>query len=100
MILHLSLYSQHFVDILAGTKRIEYRRRCARWDKMLTKGHTHMHMVNGYGAHRPWLDAKIARIEKTADNWLIHIEAVTGSGNLHLLCPALTMIESSSFPST
>jgi hypothetical protein len=55
MILHLSLYAEYFSAILAGTKQIEYRRRCDRWDKMLIRPYHRIHFVNGYGKHRPWM---------------------------------------------
>lgn len=85
MTIHLSLYAEHFAAILAGTKRIEYRRRCPHWDRMLSKPFSRVHFVNGYGAHRPWLMAEITRIEMSEDQWLIHLGSVTASGNLGLL---------------
>lgn len=85
MILHLSLYAEFFAAILAGTKRIEYRRRCDRWDKMLARPYQRVKFVNGYGSHRPWMICEIARIEQTPDQWLIHLGSVLDSGNLGLL---------------
>jgi hypothetical protein len=85
MTLHLSLYREFFTAILSGDKTIEYRRRCSRWDKMLQKPFDAVHFVNGYGAHRPWLDCDIIRIEETPEEWLIHLGVVSASGNLELL---------------
>lgn len=89
MILHLSLYREHFIDILAGKKRQEYRRRCPHWDRLLAKSYTTVKFINGYGASRPWLTAGIDKIEKTKEHWIIHLGQISASGN----------IESSSFPS-
>lgn len=97
MILPLTLYKQYFIAILTGEKKIEYRSRSEYWDKKLLKPYTAMHMVNGYGAKRPWLEAEIVRVEQTPEQWLIHIGNITGYGNLHLLCPAIRA--SSSLPS-
>lgn len=85
MTLHLSLYAEFFTAILRGEKKIEYRRRCARWDKMLRKPFDAVHFVNGYGSHRPWMIVAIDRIEETPEQWLIHLGAVSESGNLDLL---------------
>lgn len=81
--LHLTLYRQYFDAILSGTKTIEYRRRSERYDKQFQKPYTHIKFVNGYGRHRPWLVAKIARFEQTPDQWLIHLGPVVDSGNIH-----------------
>jgi hypothetical protein len=85
MTLHLSLYGEFFEAVLAGEKRIEYRRRCPRWDRMLSKPHSQVKFVNGYGALRPWLICKISRIEEEPGEWRIHLGAVLSSGNLELL---------------
>ena len=85
LILHLTLYAEYFSAILAGTKNIEYRRRSERYDKQFQKPYTHVKFVNGYGHHRPWLIAEISRIEKTDDQWLIHLGNVLESGNLSVL---------------
>lgn len=85
MILHLSLCAEYFAAILAGTKGIEYRRRCDRWDKMLARPYQTVKFINGYGAHRPWMTCEVTRIEKTPEQWLIHLGPVLESGNLGLL---------------
>lgn len=85
MTLHLSLYAEFFSAILAGTKRVEYRRRCARWDRMLVKPFRHVRFVNGYGAKRPWMMCDIVGIEEAPDEWRIHLGEVLEAGNLHLL---------------
>lgn len=85
MTLHLSLYAEYFAAILAGTKGIEYRRRCDRWDKMLSRPYQRVKFINGYGNHRPWLICEVAGIEQTPEQWLIYLGAVLESGNLELL---------------
>ncbi len=85
MTLHLSLYAEFFAAILSGEKTIEYRRRCPRWDKMLRKPFVAVHFVNGYGSARPWMIVGVERIEETPEEWLIHLGAVSESGNLELL---------------
>ncbi len=85
MTLHLSLYAEHFSAIIAGTKRTEYRRRCARWDRMLTKPFRRVRFTNGYGAHRPWMVCEIQGIEQAGEEWRIHLGEVMESGNIHLL---------------
>jgi hypothetical protein len=85
MTLHLSLYREFFEAVLAGDKRIEYRRRCPRWDRMLSKPHSRVKFINGYGGRRPWLICEISRIEEAPDEWRIHLGAVLSSGNLDIL---------------
>lgn len=85
MTLHLSLYAEHFSAILAGTKKTEFRRRCARWDRMMAKPFQRVRFVNGYGAHRPWMVAEITAIEQADEEWRIHLGQIMDSGNLHLL---------------
>lgn len=84
-VLHLTLYAEYFAAILAGTKRIEYRRRSERYDRMFAKPWRRVKFINGYGHHQPWMVVEIARFEKCADEWRNHLGAVIDSGNLHLL---------------
>jgi len=83
--LHLTLYAEYFAAILAGTKRIEFRRRSVRYDRMFAKRWRNIKFVNGYGNHRPWMIVDIVRFEKCADEWRIHLGLIIDSGNLHLL---------------
>ena len=85
MTLNLVLYRQYFNEILDGTKKTEYRNRSGRYDKKFQKPFDRVKFVNGYGHHRPWLIADIYRIEMTDDAWLIHLDKIIDSGNLHLL---------------
>jgi hypothetical protein len=85
MTLHLSLYREFFEAILAGSKKIEYRRRCDRWDKMFAKKWDQVKFINGYGDHRPWLICDITGMECDADEWRIHLGDIHSSGNLELL---------------
>jgi ASC-1-like (ASCH) protein len=82
MILHLTLFKQYFDAILSGEKRIEYRKRSARYDKMFLKPYTRIKFVNGYGHHRPWLLIEIKRFEQAPDQWLIHLGDILEHGNL------------------
>ena len=80
--LYLTLYREYFDAILNGTKRIEYRHRSFRYDRMFLKLYTHVKFVNGYGHHRPWLIAEIVQFKKTKNHWLIYLGTVIKSGNL------------------
>jgi len=88
--IHLTLYAEYFVAILGGEKRIEYRRRTERYDRMFAKPWRRVKFVNGYGRHRPWMVVEIARFEKRADEWRVHLGRVIESGNLDLLHAAPT----------
>jgi len=90
--LHLSLYQQWFLEILEGTKKIEYRRRCPHWDKKFTShSYNRVHFVNGYGAARPWMECEIEKIKFHFSNyegngqWEIHLGRILETGNLELL---------------
>jgi len=83
IILHLTLYRQYFDAILSGEKKIEYRRRCQRYDRMFERPWTHIKFVNGYGNHRPWMIVQIQAFEKGPDMWMIHLGPVIESGNIH-----------------
>ena len=89
MLINLTLYRQWFEQILAGTKKIEYRDRSERYDKKFQSPFSRslVKFVNGYGNHRPWLIAEIDHVEMTDDAWEIHLGKIIDSGNLHLLKP-------------
>jgi hypothetical protein len=53
-ILHLTLTREPFAEIVAGTKRIEYRTRKKYWKTRLENRHYDViQFRNGYGAHVP-----------------------------------------------
>lgn len=53
-ILHLTLHREFFNEVVAGTKKIEYR-EASRWilSRLVGKAYDKILFVNGYGADKP-----------------------------------------------
>lgn len=65
-ILHLTLYRRWFDLVASGKKKIEYRRACDHWRRLIfnkngwPKKFDEIHFRNGYGADRPLVVTEFA----------------------------------------
>lgn len=68
-ILHLNLHREHFAKIVAGTKRIEYRKQTPHWRSRLeSRDYDVIQFRNGYSSHAPEMHVEflgIRRIKKS-----------------------------------
>lgn len=61
--LHLPISRRWFDLIAVGEKRVEYRACSPHWQSRIDgKEQTHVRLVNGYGAGRPWMLVEIRGI--------------------------------------
>jgi len=61
--LHLPISRKWFDLIAVGEKRVEYRACSPHWQSRIDgKEPTHVRLVNGYGAGRPWMLVEILGI--------------------------------------
>lgn len=71
-ILHLNLHREFFAQIVAGTKRIEYRRRTPYWKTRLeNRKYDVVQFRNGYATKAPEMQVKflgVRRIKKDGKN--------------------------------
>ena len=76
--LHLVVRRRWFEEIASGRKRIEYRRRCAHWDRRLSGRRYSQAIISlGYRADRPRLAARVLGIRRSPTHWEIHLGEVT-----------------------
>lgn len=80
--LTLTIYRRYFLDILFLRKKVEYRSRSNRYDKIFSTPPKTLKLINGYGHHRPWLLVKIVKINKTKRFWEISLGQIIDTGNL------------------
>lgn len=63
--LHLPISRRWFVLIAVGDKKVEYRTCSPHWQSRIDgKNITHIRLVNGYGAGRPWMLVQVRGIEQ------------------------------------
>lgn len=70
-ILHLNLHREYFAQIIAGTKRVEYRRQAPHWKRRL-EGRTYavIQFRNGYATLAPEMQVEflgVRRIKKSGE---------------------------------
>jgi len=83
-VLHLTLHKKWFDQILSGKKKIEYREATSYWKSRLEgKSYKYIHFVNGYGAHRPWMDVKFLGAVKNNVIYEIKLGKVLRKGNIN-----------------
>ena len=73
-ILHLTLKSEFFAQIVAGTKRIEYRERKKHWKTRLeNRRYDVIQFRNGYGAHVPEMTVEFLGIRRYPTYYAIRL---------------------------
>jgi hypothetical protein len=84
--LSLNLYREHFVAILDGTKKIEYREKTAFWDRRLKgKNYTHIRFGNGYAKAVPEMVVELKEIVEKKDKYELHLGKIVEKRNIELL---------------
>lgn len=65
-ILHLNLHREFFAQIVAGTKRIEYRERKKHWKTRLeNRSYDVVQFRNGYAADAPEMTVEFLGVRRT-----------------------------------
>ena len=73
-ILHLTLHREYFAEIVAGTKRREYRDRTDYWKTRLEgRSYDIIRFRNGYSADVPEMDVEFLGVDKQRDGYAIRL---------------------------
>lgn len=85
MALQLVLYRAPFLEILAGTKAIEYRDSTPFWQKRLLSAKAQTYEVvkfrNGYRRDSPVMTVSIRKIVQVGDKIEVHLGDVISTAN-------------------
>ncbi|MGV8142243.1 MAG: ASCH domain-containing protein [Candidatus Pacearchaeota archaeon] len=87
-VLHLTLFKQWFDEILAGTKKIEYREVKPFWKKRLftpegnVRKYDEVIFTNGYGTKRPRMRVEFIGVREANNKYEILLGKVTETLNL------------------
>lgn len=86
VLLQLNLHRKYFLEILEGTKKVEYRARTAYWTNRLTnKKYTHIRFRNGYLKVAPEMVVELKRIGKTDDEFQLHLGEIVSKKHVRML---------------
>jgi hypothetical protein len=85
-ILNLNLHRTFFNQILAKTKRIEYRARTDYWERRLKgKRYTHIRFRNGYLKIAPEMLVELRKVVSKPNRFELHLGRISQKKNTHLL---------------
>lgn len=86
-VLHLTLFKKWFDEILAGTKKIEYRDKKEYWKKRLfnkdgsVKKYDKIIFTNGYGKDKPHMEVEFLGVRESEEYYEILLGRILESQN-------------------